>query len=379
MFYSFVISISPQSPLSNILRADPKVKGRLRSTIRMTAMMLLVVVIAKWTVACWLWWESVFATFNLEGTLYGLTITILALQVVAFMISILVPDLLMAVVARLYLTECHLYCKSFALQFQGMGMSEMINDDLCSRYMAMYREIEKLCSLIRFWMLNVLLQMVMASWHTLSMYLHPHSAVDRVWSTYNSIETVVSLLVTLFVLLPGIRMTEQMESMQQTIHRKLNSILKSRIPFHDDRILENLMNAIHTQKQQDHMDQQNVLGGIAAMARSQTNLLGVDNVHDVGAIKRSRSEGSEAASSSISGNDRFGDQQAMEMWDAMIQHYKEERALEILNRLKYLCQRHSCCYRVFGIDINKSAVGQFVFALLVTNMLSYLWDTFDGE
>merc|ERR1719295_1230251 len=215
----------------------------------------------------------------------------------------------------------------------------------------------------------------MASWHTLGQYIHsPPSdpSVDEVWRTYNLCEAVVAFLVTLFVLWPAMRMTEQMESMKETINRKMKTILKSRMHVHSNLILENMMSAL-TLKQKEQQAMNGGLGAIAAMTKSQTNMYPPDDGGNIRALKRSRSEGSQTDKQMNEKKVEFGEQQAMEMWDAMIKHSKEERALEILSRLKYLCQRHSCYYTLLGMKIDRSIIKSFIAALIVTNIFSYLW------
>merc|ERR1712113_947218 len=121
--------------------------------------------------------------------------------------------------------------------------------------------------------------MIMSLWHVFGQYIHSPPAdpsVNEVWRTHNLFEAVVAFLVTLFVLWPAMRMTEQMESMKETINRKMKTILKSRMHFDSKLILENMMSAL-TLKYKEQQVMSGGIGAIAAITKSQTNLFVPDN------------------------------------------------------------------------------------------------------
>eukprot|EP01084_Bolivina_argentea_P241766 405762_1 len=48
---------------------------------------------------------------------------------------------------------------------------------------------------------------------------------------------------------------------------------------------------------------------------------------------------------------------------------KQECALEILNRFKYLSLKHSCRYKLFGMSMERLRIRDFLIVVIATNML----------
>lgn len=283
------------------------------------------------------WWHTILKQWNdqhMDDTQLAVWTTFAVVQGLIFIASITLPDVMMILVARIYFTECYLYAKSFVNEVTDMNMDEIIDGHILERYLEMNKKIEGYSKLFYLWIMNVLLQLLMSSWHAVSIYLHPYDQ-QEFYLIYQSLEALIYVLATMFVLWPAMLMTEKINSLKEVVNDKLDHILKSRLHFHDDLILNNLMNAI-IQKQHEYM------------------------ADDVSIMQ-----------------DPMDEQKDLNvLYESMVSHSKQECALEILNRIKYYFKKHSCCYELIGVEIDRNSIRDFVIALVVTNILSFMWDNF---
>ena len=303
-----------------------------------------------------------------------------------YLITITIPDVVMCIVARIYFTECYLYTKSFVNELKEMNVDDIINGDILLKYMEMNKKISQYCNLFYLWIMCLLLQLLMASWHTVSTYLHPQTAENnKIWAIYNCIETLIYVFMTIFILWPAMLMTEKINLLKkEIINEKLNKILKSRLHFHDDLILNNLMNAI-IQKQHEYMDINNY-GNYSPMKRAKSGgnkIIALnEEKKEIDEMKRNNQSIEESMSNTVTMSNGkeddgyYGDDDLNVLWQSIRSHSKQECALEILNRLKYFLKKHSCCYELIGIEIDRSSIRDFIIALIITNILSFMWDSF---
>jgi len=303
-------------------------------------------------------------------------ISVSTFNVITYSLAIYLPDTLMVIVGRIYFTECYLYAKAFVHEFETMQVEHIINSNLLERYMEMFKKIEADQSLFYLWIMDLLLQLVMASWHAVSTYTRfKTSTASVLWLSFIGVEASIYIFMALFVLWPAMLMTEKVNRMKELIHEKLTEILKCRLHFHDELILGNLMNAI-MQRQNEFLAMDQSMRG---KKYTTTSSSGWGEEIEMKTMERSYTHAS-SMRAKLSGDSGFrGDEEVdvEELCKSLMTHSKQERALEILNRLKYLIKKHSCCYELLGVEIDRSSIRDFVIALVVTNILSFMWDSLD--
>ena len=173
-------------------------------------------ILSKQILGAYVYWTI---TLNHWNGILGLSffqwaggITFAVIQGLIFLLAITVPDVIMVIVARIYFTECYLYTKSFVNEVTEMGMDEIIEGDVLERYLEMHKKIAGYKKLLHLWILNVLLQLLMSSWHAVSIYLHPNHYPDlqaaEFWFSYQSLEALVYVISAVFILWPAMLMTE---------------------------------------------------------------------------------------------------------------------------------------------------------------------------
>merc|ERR1712228_897179 len=232
------------------------------------------------------------------------------------------PDVLMVLIARLYFTECYLYTQSFVDEMKEMQMNDIINGEICQKYNEMNHKIKMYGSLFYIWIINLCIQLILSSWHSVSTYMHPYNAITEIWIIYNSMEGLVYFLVVLFILWPVMAMNQKLSTLMDIINEKLDQILKTRLHFHDDAIMDHLLNAIlqkqHSVYEDDVQWQKMSIGSTVT----------------------------ESNNSLMSENSTVSQRDMNELYHNLILQSKQEMALGVLNRMKYLVKKKSCHFKM---------------------------------
>ena len=206
--------------------------------MRMCSVVLMFIFLIKYAFATSLIWNALNKEFfegeGFDTTAQIMYISLSVIQGIVFLISVTVPDLLMVIIARVYFTECHLYADAFVNEMKEMKMDDISDSALCRKYIEMHHKIKGYFGYFHIWILNLCLQMVLSSWHSVSTYLHPNDANTEIWIIYSSMEAVIYFITTLFVLWPVFLLTERLHTLNEMINEKLNKVYETRLHFHDD-------------------------------------------------------------------------------------------------------------------------------------------------
>ena len=112
---------------------------------------------------------------------------------------------------------------------------------------------------------------------------------------------------------------------------------------------------------------------------SDTEMKSMDNNNNNKDFGRNTSTTSSLLSSIVDNKISLDDKEeaTSNLWKSISSHSKQECALEILTRLKYFLSKYPCCYELLGVEIDRSSIRDFIVAIIVTNILSFMWDSFD--
>eukprot|EP01083_Nonionella_stella_P157631 511977_1 len=349
-------SPTASSSMSYTLAANTAFKTRLRTVVRVYCAIMLAAFLIEYVFVFAVWCGVVMEQAGNDFALSKpASISITVIQLLVSAISITIPDLSMAIVARIYFTECYLYVESFVNDLKCMTLDDIIDGNVCQRYTEMNKQITDYTSVFELWIMNLLLQTLITSWYTVSqVIMHPKAICKSVWLIYIAMGAVLCVSKAVFVLYPVMRMTEMINTLQdKIINDKINDTLKHRLHFHDEAILANLMDLM-TQKQLLFMDADKTDGM---------------------QMKSMNTQSIKSSSSSSVLHSKHGYEEEKEM-SALFQNItaysKQECALEILNRFKYLSLKHSCRYKLFGMSMERLRIRDFLIVVIATNMLPIL-------
>ena len=61
------------------------------------------------------------------------------------------------------------------------------------------------------------------------------------------------------------------------------------------------------------------------------------------------------------------------LWIELKNENIQNCVIEILNRLLYLMDKHPCSYKLFGMDIDRSSIRDFIISIIATNIVTIVW------
>ena len=314
--------------LSFLLRQPSNIKSDIRKSFRIGFVLNLILYTSFFAVSLWV--RLIFyGSIGNDSFVYQ--IGNISWCIIQFFFGSL-PDFGLICCARIYFIECYLNILNFTESLNvitsfSSNTTSLLNDiitfNLIDKYLKIYLKISKICKQLSMFISLWILMITFYYWFLITVcfftdwQLYDISANKFIVPFYIQLTVfgIQAFSAAMFMLYPAFQMTQMFDTLYQRINAEIQILLKDKTYLHDDQCVDNLTK-----------------------------------------------------------NHNYGHINITDLHKRLSLIGQQKAVLEVLYRLKDIITEKPCYYRLLGLKLSKYSIRDFIVAIFVAKITSYLWN-----
>lgn len=318
---------------SHLMRQSSNIKNNIRKSFRIGFIINLILYLLFFMVNIWsnlIFYQSFISSNKMKQEM---TIWLLIKLSIQFLFGNY-PDLALISVARIEFTECYLNILNFSQSLNVINSfssntssiaSDIISFDLIDKYLKLYKEISLRCKQLSIFVSIWIIMIAFFFWFLITICFFTD------WEYYNidetnkfmipmyiqlAVFTIQAFCAAMFMLYPAFKMTEVYDNLYERVNEIIQILLKDTTCkyLHDDECIDNLTK-----------------------------------------------------------NNNYGNINVTELHKQLILIGQQKANIELIYRLKYIINEKPVYYSLLGLKLSKYSVRDFIIAIFMAKIFSYLW------